>query len=91
VDVLETAWHDNLASIAAPLQPAPHRFVFARTHTTVRGAATIRMSVAPNARGRLLVEHHAYRVVLRLWVSYTPAGGRARSIGVYGLHLPSVR
>jgi Concanavalin A-like lectin/glucanases superfamily len=88
VDVLETAWDDNLASIAALLQPAPHRFVLARAHTAVARARTIRVSVAPNARGRLLVEHHTYRVVLRLWITYTPAGGRARSIGIYGLHLP---
>ena len=88
VDVLETAWNDNLASITALLQPAPHRFVFARAHKTLARARTIRVSVAPNARGRLLVEHHTYRVVLRLWITYTPAGGHARSIGIYGLHLP---
>ena len=31
LDVLETAWNNNLAH-AAILQPAPRRFVFARAH-----------------------------------------------------------
>jgi hypothetical protein len=42
----------------------------------------------PGARGSLLVRHHTYHVVLRLWVTYTPAGGTQRSVGFYGLHLP---
>ena len=32
---------------------------------------------------------HTYRVTLRLWVTYTPAGRTYRSIGFDGLHLPS--
>jgi hypothetical protein len=80
VDVLETAWDDNLARVATLPAPAPHRFVLARAHTNVRGARTIRVSVAPNARGRLLVDHHIYRVVLRLWVTNTrPPDARAAS------------
>ena len=86
IDVLETAWDDNLAGAAAQLQPAPHRFVFARKHRTARRAARLRVRVTPNARGRRLVHHHTYRVLLRLWVTYTPTGGVPRSIGFYGLH-----
>ena len=36
----------------------------------------------------MLLAHHRYRVVLTLWVSYTPRGGRYRTIGFLGLHLP---
>jgi hypothetical protein len=88
VDVLVTAWKDNFATTARRLQPAPGRFVFARAHATATHARTLRIIVRPNARGRLLVAHHRYRVTLRLWISYTPTHGRQRNIGYYGLHLP---
>ncbi|MGH2872234.1 MAG: beta-propeller fold lactonase family protein [Solirubrobacteraceae bacterium] len=88
IDVLETAWDDNLAHAAIELQPAPRRFVFARLHKTARRATTLRLRVTPNKRGRRLVHHHRYRVTLRLWVSYTPTGGRPRSKGFYGLQVP---
>ena len=88
LDVLETAWNDNLAHAASVLQPAPRRFVFARAHKSARRAETLHFRVRPNARGRLLVRHHRYDVTLRLWVTYTPAGGTDRKQGFYGLHLP---
>ncbi len=88
IDTLATAWKDNLARIAVPLKPAPHRFVYGRGHTTVRRATTRRLTLKPNAHGRRLVHHHTYRPVLRLWVTYTPTGGRLRSIGFRGIHLP---
>lgn len=87
IDVLETAWSDNLAHSAVVLQPAANRFVYARKHANIRGGA-VHVRVRPNARGHRLVHHHTYRVVLRLWVTYTPTGGEYRSIGFYGLHLP---
>jgi hypothetical protein len=86
LDMMETAWNDNLARLAL-LQPAPHRFVFARARTQATSAGKLRVFVTPTARGRLLVHHHAYRVTLRLWVTYTPIGGGARTDAVYGLHL----
>jgi hypothetical protein len=95
VDILVTAWKDNFAPAADPrppkpvlLQPAIGRFVFARAHAIAKRATTLHILVTPNARGRLLVRHHRYRVTLRLWVSYTPAGGHPGKIGYYGLHLP---
>jgi hypothetical protein len=88
LDILETAWNDNLAHAAIVLQPASRRFVFARAHKNARRADTLHLRVSPNARGKLLVRHHAYGVTLRLWVTYTPAGGRYRKQGFYGLHLP---
>jgi hypothetical protein len=88
VDVLVTAWKDNLASAARVLNPAPGRFVFARAHAIAKHKGTLTIIVKPNALGRRLVAHHRYRVTLRLWISYTPTHGHQRDIGYYGLHLP---
>jgi hypothetical protein len=99
VDVLVTAWRDNvatearlsraaLARLARLLQPAPGRFVFARAQATAQHATTLQMLVQPNQLGAQLVAHRRYPVTLRLWVTYTPTGGHQRSIGFYGLHLP---
>ena len=65
-------------------------FVFSRAHTAARRASTIRLSIRPNARGRVLVRDHTHRVTLRLRVTYTPSHGRPRSIRIHGLHLPGV-
>jgi hypothetical protein len=88
VDILITAWKDNLAGAARQLQPAKGRFVFARAHAVAKKAGTLTIVVKPNSRGRRLVAHHRYRVTLRLWISFTPTHGRQRDIGYYGLHLP---
>jgi YVTN family beta-propeller protein len=88
IDVLETAWKNNLATAAVLLQPAARRFVIARHHKTAPDATTLKLRVTPNKTGKRLVRHHTYRVTLRLWVSYTPTGGRFRKQGFYGLHLP---
>ena len=84
VDVLETAWRDNLAQIAVQLRPAAHRFVFARAHRTANRSTTLQLRVNPNSRGRRLILRHTYRVTLRLWVTYAPTGGVQRKIGFYG-------
>jgi len=89
IDVLETAWKNNLASVAVLLAPAQGRFVFTRARRTATRAGTLRLTVIPSARGRSLVTHHTYRVTLRLWVTYTPTAGKSRSVGFYGLHLPA--
>jgi 6-phosphogluconolactonase (cycloisomerase 2 family) len=88
VDVLITAWNNNLAHATRLLNPAPGRFVFARAKATATGTAGLRIPVYPNGKGRSLVQHHTYRITLRLWVTYTPKHGQSRSIGYYGLHLP---
>ena len=85
VDVLETAWNDNLAE-AALLQPARNRFVFGRLHFQIGRAGTLTRAVRPTPRGLRLIRDHRYRVTLRLWVTYTPIGGRSRTTGLYGLH-----
>ena len=89
IDMLETAWDDNFAVPAALLQPAPRRFVFARSHAVAQGQTVVHLTVRPNRRGSQLVGHHRFRVTLRLWVTYTPDGGRSRSTGIYGLHVPA--
>jgi hypothetical protein len=86
VDVMETAWLDDVAVAAGILQPAPRRFVIARAHMTSRHATKMRIRVTLNSPGRALLRHHRYRVVFRLWVSYLPRGGRQRNVGIYGLH-----
>ncbi len=88
VDILVTAWNDNLAQPARLLKPTPGRFVFARAHAVAPSKMTLRLRVRPNARGRQLVKDHRYPVTLRLWVTYTPTHGLPRTIGYYGLHLP---
>src|SRR5690349_10589268 len=50
---------------------------------------TLKVTVTPNQLGRRLVAHPRYRIVVRLWVSYTPDGGRYHTIGYLGLHLPA--
>ena len=88
IEVLETVWNDNLAQAAALLQPARNRFVYARKHASATGPATLHIRINPNARGHRLIRHHTYQVVLRIWVTYTPAGGIYHSLGFYGLLIP---
>ena len=93
VDVLATAWKDNVANkdsarAAVRLRPASHRFVFARASARAARRGTLSVTVTPNQQGKVLVAHPSYRILLRLWVRYTPDGGRYRTIGYLGLHLP---
>jgi trimeric autotransporter adhesin len=91
IDVLETVWNDNVARAAVLLRPATRRFVYARALKHARRASTLVIRVNPNRRGRRLVHHHRYRVTLRLWVRFTPTGGKHRKQGFYGLHLLHLR
>jgi hypothetical protein len=87
VDVLETAWLDNLAH-AAQLNPAPARFVFARRHLAISKGGTVKLVLAPNARGHSLVAHHRHPVSrIRLWLSFGPSGGAVCNVGLYGIQL----
>lgn len=86
IDVMETAWKADVAR-AALLQPAPHRFVFARSHLTAGHAGTISVTVMPNAAGTMLVKHHRHKVRIRLWVTYTPTGGLPATHGILGIPL----
>jgi hypothetical protein len=87
LDLLETAWDDNLAHTASVLQPAAHRFAAGRAHADATHAGVLDLRVSDNAQGERLVQHHRYAVTLRLWVTYTPNRGSQTSVGFYGLHL----
>jgi WD40 repeat protein len=87
IDVLETAWKNNLARSAAQFQPAPGRLVYGRDHAAAGRKGVIKLVIRPNALGRKLVRHHRYRVTLRLWLAFTPTGGKTRTTGIRGLHL----
>ena len=94
INVLETARDSDQAaadSVGGPpmLPVGRHRFAFARGHLVATGAGTIDITITPNDRGKLLVEHHKpHPIYIRLWISYRPAGGIARRQGFYGLLLP---
>jgi hypothetical protein len=85
VDVLVTAWNNNVAH-AALLQPAKYRFVFSRCHGMARHAGGLRVTAKPSGKGRRLLNHPRYRVVVRVWVTFTPTGGTTAKRGAYGLH-----
>jgi hypothetical protein len=95
LDVLVTAWKDNIATrdsvaaSAAPvrLEPAPGRFAFGRSWSLVSTAGSAELGVKPDARGLELVRHPHYPLRLRVWVTYTPTGGTPETIGYYGLKI----
>jgi hypothetical protein len=89
VNVLETAWDNDLATVAnvIRLNPAPHRFTFARVHLAVHGRRTVLVTVKPNARGRRLMGHHRFPVQIRLWVTYAVTGHPQGKKGFYGIRL----
>ena len=88
-NVLGNVTGGNVAHTVRLLNPAPGRFVFARGKAIAKHKGWILVTVHPNARGRWLMAHHTYRPTFRLWITYTPVGGRSHSIGYYGLHLPT--
>jgi hypothetical protein len=87
VNVLVTAWKDNVAHAAALLQPAPGRFVYARARRIERSAGTLTILVKPNRNGLRLLAHPRHRITLRLWVTFKPPHGKQHKTGFYGLHL----
>ena len=86
-DVMVTAWRQDLAS-AALLQAARGRFVISRAHVRVTRAGTVRIVARPNWLGRVLIGRRSGPVRVRVWITYTPAGGIAKSVGYYGLRVP---
>ena len=91
INVLVTDWLDNAARVASVklLQPASHRFVWARAHLIARRAGTYRFDIAPNRHARLVLEHPRYKVRLRVWVTFTAPGERKRKVGFSGIGLTS--
>jgi len=86
VDVFESAWNNNVAVAASLLEPAPHRFVFARQRLDAQRAGTIHVTVLPNSQGNQLVHKHR-AIWIRLWVSYTPTGGLQQNHFVSDVHI----
>ena len=95
LDVLVTAWNDNIATrdsvagsaAAVLLQPAPSRFAFGRLSSLVSTTGSAELGVKPDARGLELARHPHYPVRLRVWVTYTPVGGTSQTVGYYGLRI----
>jgi hypothetical protein len=84
VQVLGT--HENVfgaLTASNVLEPGPHRLDWGRaTATTVR-SATIKVVIHPDGAGkRLLVRHrhHGWALNVRVWATYTPAGGQPVTI-----------
>lgn len=86
VNVLVTAWQDNVASVARVLNPAAGRFVVARDGATAHKPETLTFHIRPNARGRGLLAHPTYHPTLRVWVSYIPVYANQTDTGFYNLH-----
>jgi hypothetical protein len=86
VNILVTAWKDNIAGAARALNPARGRFVVARASANPKQAGVLILTVRPNAKGRRLIDHPAYRGTLRLWVSYIPLYAFQTETGYYNLH-----
>ena len=94
VNVLETAWHNNVAATEVALRSTGRQFVYAQAHHAATKAGTVRITLKPNARDRRLLRRHSqhkYKLTLRLSVTYTPSSGVARTRGFKGLHLPKSR
>ena len=84
--MLVTAWNDNIAAAARVLNPASRRFVVGRATGQSAKAGLITFHLRPDAKGRRLLSHPAYRVTLRLWVSYIPLYAFQKDTGYYQLH-----
>jgi hypothetical protein len=79
VDVLESAKRAHGGG-AKLVEPASGRVALARRHIVVSGESVVTFTIGPptgtpTARLRRI----------RLWISYTPNGGRVRTLGIYGL------
>ena len=81
VTVLGT--HENIgASASSLLEPGPHRFDWGRATATAAAAGVLELTLHPSAAGKHLLLRHRRRgwaLHVRLWVTYTPAGGTPRS------------
>jgi hypothetical protein len=87
VHVTVTASNSSLVTAARLRHHASGRFMVARAHATARRATTLRIRVAPNARGRLLLNNHRHHTMLRLSITYTPTGGRPHSVRYHSIPL----
>jgi hypothetical protein len=90
VDILETAGRSTLRAQAAVFGPGPHRFAFARAHNVVATGGAIDLVITPTAAGRralALAHRHHRKLLINVWVTYTPTGGFSRSKQRHHFHL----
>ena len=67
-----------LATVSAAQQPGHDRFAWARHELHAAGAGTMRVTLAPNAAGARMLRYvrtKGWSLHIRVWVTYTPAGG----------------
>jgi hypothetical protein len=81
-----TTWDDHV--VDGIDVPSTGRFIFAKAGQTVGRATAMRLTLRPNKAGSQLVLEHRYRIPLRLFVTYTPVGGAARTVEVTGIPVP---
>jgi hypothetical protein len=88
-ETMLTARRVTLAGASATFTPLPSRFAFATGRFTVRRAGPSSLTLRPNRRGRELIARGRGATRLRLWVAFTPTGGRQRKISVFGVRVPA--
>jgi hypothetical protein len=87
IDVLESAArHAASAAAARQVHPARGRFAVGRKHLLIRRAGIVVFTVHPSAHGRELMKRYGGLSKVRLWLTYKPTGGKATTLGIYGLH-----
>jgi hypothetical protein len=85
VTLLETAPGD--LATGTSLKRVAGQLLVTSKRVTVRRAGTVEMMIASGAPLRMLIGLYPGKVVLRLQIGYTPAGGRRRSVELSGLHI----
>ncbi|MDW5593820.1 glycine-rich protein [Conexibacter stalactiti] len=88
-ETMLTARKVTLAGASATFTPLASRFAFATGRHTVRRAGLFTLTLRPNRRGRELIARGRGATRLRLWVAFTPTGGRQRKISVFGVRVPA--
>ncbi|ADB53573.1 glycine-rich protein [Conexibacter woesei] len=88
-ETMLTARRATLAGASATFTPLVSRFAFATGRFTVRRAGPFTLTLRPNRRGRELIARGRGATRLRLWVAFTPTGGRQRKISVFGVRVPA--
>jgi hypothetical protein len=88
-ETMLTARKATLAGASATFTPLPSRFAFATRRFAVRRAGLVTVTLRPNRRGRELIARGRGATRLRLWIAFTPTGGRQRKISVFGVRVPA--
>jgi hypothetical protein len=81
VQVLETAPKHATAAHAGFIHVGANRFVFASQRRRITRPGNVKLSVRPGKRARHVIEHAHLAIQLRVYLTYTPVHGRARTIG----------